>query len=425
VIDASELAQPHMQTGAVLYEQRDLEGARRAFQAALAVQGDLIPARFNLAVICRELEENDLAESLFHEVIAAGEILADAYNNLGILSVRREEFDTAEDHLREAIRHRDQFPLAHFNLGTLLLRMEKMEEGWREYEWRWQTPTFTPINCPQPQWNGQPFDGTVLVHTEQGIGDTFQFARFIPMIRERCRRVIFLRPDHLDCMFPVEDWADEIRSPGEIALDSFQAVFPLMSAPFALNLGIDDLPYRERYLTPAFRDIDLGPSHVPDAKLKVGIAWCGSPTHVNDAFRSTTIEKFAPLFQIPQIAFYSLQLGAQADDMNNLLQHAPVVRDLSNLQHDIADAAAIVRQLDLVITVDTSILHLCGGLGLPVWGLISRRGDWRWLGNEHTDSVWYPSLRLFRQQRLNDWDEMMQRVATELRQLSGRTSTGP
>jgi ADP-heptose:LPS heptosyltransferase len=199
----------------------------------------------------------------------------------------------------------------------------------------------------------------------------------------------------------------------------------LMSAPFALNLGLDDLPYRERYQTPASRDIDLGPSHVPDAKLKVGIAWCGSPTHVNDAFRSTTIEKFAPLFQIPQIAFYSLQLGAQADDMNNLLQHAPVVRDLSNLQHDIADAAAIVRQLDLVITVDTSILHLCGGLGLPVWGLISRRGDWRWLGNEHTDSVWYRSLRLFRQQRLNDWDELMQRVATELRQLSVRTSTGP
>ena len=128
---------------------------------------------------------------------------------------------------------------------------------------------------------------------------------------------------------------------------------------------------------------------MPGAKLRVGITWCGSPTHVNDAYRSTTIDQFLPLFQVPNVAFYSLQIGPRADDLQELGDDSHVVRDLSNLQHDFADTAAIVRQLDLVITVDTSLLHLCGGLGLPAWGLISRRSDWRWMDNDRTDTPWY------------------------------------
>ncbi len=423
MIEPTELAAPHMQRGSLLYEQKDLRGARQEFQAALAAQANLTPAKFNLGVICRDLEENDAAESWFGEVIDAGELVADAKNNLGILAVRRERFDQAAGFFREAISLRYQFPLAHFNLGTLLLRMGEWEEGWSEYEWRWQTPTFTPVNCPQPRWDGQPLDGTLLLHTEQGIGDTFQFARFIPMIRQQCRRVMFLRPDHLDCMFPTEHWADEILSPGEISLDSFQAVLPLMSAPHVLKITVDDLPCRENYLTPVARRLDLGQPHVPDAKLKVGVTWCGSPTYVNDAFRSTDVSIFRPLFEIPQIAFYSLQIGSQAEELNDLGSLGAAVRDLSTQQQDLADAAAIVRQLDLVITVDTCLLHLSGGLGLPAWGLISRRSDWRWLGQDRTDSPWYSSVRLFRQNKLNDWDEVIRRVAVELRRLRDRSLT--
>lgn len=414
MLEPSEQAAPHLQTGAALYAAGDREGARRAFAAALAAQPNLTPAKFNLAVICRELEENAAAESLFAEVIASGEILAESYNNLGILAVRREEYDSALTLFREAIGHRFQFPLAHFNLGTLLLRLGQWEEGWLEYEWRWQTPTFTPIQCPQPQWNGEPLEGTLLLHTEQGIGDTFQFARFIPMIRERCRRVIFLRPEKLDCMFPPQQWADEIRSPGEIALDSFQAVLPLMSAPYVLKTGLNELPCVENYLTPADRVVELGPPHVDGATLKVGITWCGSPTHVNDAYRSTTIDRFVPLFQIPGIAFYSLQIGPRADDLREFGEYSGLIRDLRDLQQDFADTAAIVRQLDLVITVDTSLLHLSGGMGLPAWGLISRRSDWRWMGHDRTDTPWYPSVRLFRQPALNDWEALMRNVAAEL-----------
>ena len=417
MLDVSPQAQPYMQRGAEFYERGELEPALTEFQAALQLQPDLASAKFNIAVILRESERNEEAEQLFRDVIASNEIEAESYNNLGILAVRREDFQEGVEHFRRAIDLKHQFPLAHFNLGTLLLRLGEFEEGWSKYEWRWQTPTFTPIACPQPLWDGSRLDGTLLLHTEQGIGDVFQYARFIPMIRQRCRRLMFLRPDAMDCMFPVERWADDVLSPGEISLDSFQAYLPLMSATHVLGVAAENLPGETNYLTPEPREVPLGASHVADAKLKVGITWGGSPTHVNDAFRSTQLEQLRPLLEVPDVAFYSLQIGERAAEIRDLGRLGMKIRDLGNSQRDFADTAAIVRQLDLVITVDTSLLHLCGGMNLPVWGLISRRSDWRWLGNEREDSPWYPSVRLFRQKSTNDWTELTARVSNALRNL--------
>ncbi|MCG8652294.1 MAG: tetratricopeptide repeat protein [Pirellulales bacterium] len=414
MINASEQAAVHLQRGSQRYQQGDLAGARQAFQAALAVQPDLSPARFNLGVVCRELEENESARLYFEQLLDRGELLADAYNNLGILAVRREQDQQAQQYFRQAIQHRYEFPLAHFNLSTLLLRHRQWAEGWREYQWRWQTPSFTPLQCPQPLWDGQRLDGTLLVHTEQGIGDTFQFARFLPQIRRRCRRLILVRPDSLDCMFPASHWADEVIGAGEVPLDSFQAYLPLMSAAEALSVQPQDLPVLKNYLTPDQRRIELGPPHVDNAKLRVGITWRGSSTHSNDAYRSMSLTKFRPLFSLPQIAFYSLQIDPNEDEKRELSRHA-ALRDLSGTQRDFADTAAIVRQLDLIITVDTSILHLVGGMDLPGWGLLCRRSDWRWEGHDRTDTLWYPSLRLFRQRTHHDWDELMIRVASQLR----------
>ncbi|MFK8113421.1 MAG: tetratricopeptide repeat protein [Rubripirellula sp.] len=416
MLDPIPAAQPYMQDGAAKFAQQDFQGARIAFESALGVQPNLTPAKFNLAVMHRELEENQEAEKLFREVIESGEILPESYNNLGILDVRAENYEQGVANFREAIRLHHDFPLAHFNLGTLLLRMEQWDEGWREYEWRWQTPTFVPVECPQPIWDGQPLDGTLLLHTEQGIGDVFQFARFLPLIRQRCKKVIFLRPEPLACMFDEADWADEIRSPGEIRLDSFDALLPLMSAPRVLQSHPRELPIARGYLTPAQRTLDLGAVSAPTSNRKVGITWAGSPTHVNDSFRSTALETFQPLFEVPDVTFYSLQIGPKADELSRLPSEAPII-DLRDQQRDFADTAAIVRELDLVITVDTSLLHLCGGMDLPAWGLLSRRSDWRWLETGRCESDWYPSVRLFRQARLNDWSELMSRVSQELQRF--------
>lgn len=414
VLEANALAAPHMTVGAQCYAAKDLTGALAAFQAAAEAQPDLTPAKFNLGIVYRDLEQNEESERWLREVLASGEIVADAYNNLGILAVRREEFETGVELFRRAIAQRQDFPLARFNLGTLLLRLGQWQEGFREYEWRWQTPSFTPLQCPQPQWDGQSLEGALLLHTEQGIGDVFQFARFIPEIRRRCQKVIFVRPESMACMFNGEPWGDEVRSPGEIELSSFQATLPLMSAPHVLQFDINQLPLAENYLTPEPRDVPLGPCHVPDAELRVGFAWCGSPTHVNDAFRSMPATCLLPLFQLPGVAFYSLQLGERIGEIQSIAESNPSVRDLSGQQNDFADTAAIAKQLDLIVTVDTSVLHLGGAMGIPTWGLLSRRSDWRWLDNDHADTPWYPSVRLYRQATLNDWDEVIERVREDL-----------
>ena len=420
MLDASAAAQPFLHAGSLKYQQGDLLAAREDFQNAISVQPDLTPALFNLGVICRDLEENDEAKKFFHDVLHRGEIVAESHNNLGILDARDEAFQDAEARYRKAIDLKPDFALAHFNLANVLLRTEQWSEGWREYEWRWQTPTFTPLDCPQPRWQGQELDGTLLLHTEQGIGDTLQFARFIPLIHERCKRLIFVRPDHLGCLFQAGDWADEVQGAGQIDLDSFDAVLPLMSAPLALGIHSTEQiasqaeTHHSGYMNFPRRSITL-PKARTDDKIRIGISWRGSPTYSNDRFRSTALETFAPLLQNPRIELYSLHVGEAAEELRQSEWSNQII-DTSPMQSDLADAAAIIQQLDVVLSVDTAMLHLGASMGVPTWGLLSRRGDWRWLDRNRLDSPWYPSVRLFRQRSLNDWAELITRVRNELEQ---------
>lgn len=414
VLTPNPNAAPHMQQGAALYNAGSLTSAKEAFHLALQSQPELTIAKFNLGIVCRDLEQNSEASDWFKQVLDSGEITAETWNNLGILAVREERYEEGVSRFQNAIRCKQDFALAHFNLGTLLLRLGRWIEGFREYEWRWRTPGFQPLGCPHPQWDGQPLDGTLLLHTEQGIGDTFQFARFIPEIRKRCRRLIFVRPDSLACMFTEGDWADEVRSPGQIEMNSFDATLPLMSAPFALKLDIDQLPTHQGYLTPETRSVDLNAVEHERDNLRVGFSWCGSPTYAHDRFRSMQLEKLSELLRVPNVSFFSLQMGPRVDEIKHLPGDLDFIHDLSDRQRDFADTAAIARQLDLLISVDTSVLHLGGAMGIPTWGLLSRRSDWRWLGQDQLDSPWYQSVRLYRQKTLDNWEELVHRVAVDL-----------
>ena len=232
--------QPFLHAGSLKYQQGDLLAAREDFYKAILVQPDLTPALFNLGVICRDLEENDEARTFFHSVLRQDEIVAETHSNLGTLVARDEAFQEVETRYRKAIDLKPGFGLAPFNLANVLLRTEQWPEGWpegwQEYEWPWQTPTFAPLDYPQPRWRGQKLAGTLLLHTEQGIGDTLQFARFIPLIHKRCKRLPFIRTDHMGCLFQAGEWADEVQGAGQIDLDSFDAVLPLLSAPLALGI---------------------------------------------------------------------------------------------------------------------------------------------------------------------------------------------
>jgi TPR repeat/Glycosyltransferase family 9 (heptosyltransferase) len=406
----------HWNSGNGCYEKGDLEAARDHFAQALTIAPDSVPARYNLGVVQRDLENWEAAWILFIDVIARDRNAAAAYNNLAILEEHFGLYRAAENHYRQAIALKNQLPDAHFNLGMLLLRLGRWREGFAEFESRWQTSRFTPFQAPHPIWSGEQLRGTLLVHSEQGAGDAIQFVRFLPLAAERCDRVLFVCPERLHALFASLPGVTDLRGPGPLQYSDFAAFIPLMSLPRALGTTLESVPSTVPYLSPACRSLDLEPPPVAGPRLRVGLVWGGSPTHLNDRHRSCKLRDLAPLFDLPGVAYYSLQVGPQARDVTDDGPWSSNIVDLSKRLVDFADTAAVVNQLDLTISVDTSVLHLAAALGRPVWGLLSAKSDWRWM-LDREDSPWYPTLRLFRQTRLDDWDEVISRVAGALSPL--------
>ncbi len=403
----------HLKLGGEAYERGDLAAARVHFEKALAIDPGANMARYNLGVVYRDLEMDQEAWIHFIDVIARDGRAAGAFNNLAILEERLGMYQAAEAHYRRALAIKHEFPDAHFNLGMLLLRLGRFPEGFRESEWRWKTSKFTPFRVPHPLWDGQPLRGTLLVHSEQGAGDAIQFVRYLPMAAERCDRLIFFCPLNLFSIFEGLPGVAQLRGPGEVQVSEFQTYLPLLSLPLVLGTTLETIPCSIPYLTPEPRTIDLGLSSVANPRLRVGIAWGGSPTHQNDRHRSCWLRALAPLFDVPDVAFYSLQVGPQAGELREPGPWTGRVVDLADRLSDYADTASALRQLDLLIAVDTSVVHLAGALGVPTWVMISSRSDWRWL-IDRENTPWYPSLRLFRQARLDDWNELFSRAADEL-----------
>jgi hypothetical protein len=360
------------------------------------------------------------------EVVNADPAHAAAFNNLGIVSQHALETGSAIDYYHQAIAIRHDFPDAHFNLGMALLQNGDFESGFAESEWRWKTPRFTPFECPLPLWDGNDISGkTILVHTEQGMGDAMQFIRYLPLVAERCRHTIVVCPPDVMPLFQGVAGIGEIRGTGTQALDSFDVYVLLLSLPHVLKTRIDSVPANVPYLeAPGERDaLSWRTGEGADSvavfneavdEFRVGFAWAGSPTHNDDRNRSCALADFFDLLRTPTIAFYSLQKQVSAVDRAQLA--ALGVRDLSPHLKDFGDMAAAMDQLDLVTSVDTSVVHLAGALAIPVWTLLSYCPDWRWM-LEREDSPWYPTMRLFRQQQAKEWSPFFSLVAGALEEL--------
>ena len=371
---------PQRTDGIRLLEQGDYGGALAKLREAQAVQPDDPATLYHVGMALSKLDRFDEAYQALQSCLSRGpRDRALVHNAMGRALERLDRLEEAESCYRQAIDEHFQFYGAHFNLGLLLLSQGRLPEGLFEYEWRWQTSTFHPFRCLQPRWKGRQFDGTLLVHTEQGAGDTMQFCRYLPLIRDRIKRLIFVCPERLQHMFPTPHWADTVLVPGNLDEATFDAYLPLLSAPYVLRTQLDTIPHEVPYLTPEARHIALNDFvGTSKATFKVGIVWGGSPTHTHDQYRSCPLKDWTPVLEVPNVEFYSLQTAPQREQLAALESpQRDRVHDLDDLQNDFSDTAAILKQLDLLITVDTAILHLAGGLALPVWGLLSRVADWR------------------------------------------------
>ncbi|MEM9137938.1 MAG: TIGR03032 family protein, partial [Cyanobacteria bacterium P01_F01_bin.42] len=417
-----EFAETHFTKGNETHGKGDLEGAIASYRKCLELQPSFLPARYNLGVTLGDLEQFDEAETQLKQVIAAEARHADACNSLGFVYSRQKKNEQAIAAYEQAIQVQPEFAKAHHNLGMTLLQRGELERGWAECEWRWKTQSFTPFNTSHPRWDGQPIpDKTLLVHTEQGAGDAIQFVRYLPMVAERCGKLILVCTENLIPLFESIPGVDDVRTAGDIAVKAFDTYIALMSLPHVLKTtSLDLIPAEIPYLSVPKADnselLYIMQTYRREDYKQVGIVWGGSTTHTNDGNRSCQIQDFLPILRLPKMQFYSLQVGDRASEVGHLPPEI-LIDDLGDRLRNYGDTAWMIDQLDLVISVDTSVAHLAGALGKPVWTLLCNNPDWRWL-LDRDDSPWYPTMKLFRQPQPKDWKTVMMQAAQELSSIS-------
>ncbi len=406
----------HFQRGMEYYRKGQLDEAIPAFRRCVVLQPEFPNARYNLGVALGDAGQYTEALDHLQHVVAAEPERAEVYNNLGHVLNQQRQPQQAVTYYEQAIQLRPDYAQAHFNLGVTLLQLGDYQRGLVEYDWRWRTGQFTPFQCPQPQWDGSPIpDQTLLIHTEQGAGDAVQFARYLPWAAQRCKQLILVCVPNLMPLFATIPGITQIREPGQIGVHEFDAYLPLLSLSRVHGTTLDTIPAQVPYLDVQAirrRKTNGALALSPSSSRKVGIVWAGSPTHANDRNRSCPLPEWLPLLHTPGLEFYSLQKDGPSRGLAELPADV-TLRDLDPLLGDYGDVAVLIDQLDLVISVDTSVTHVAGALGKPVWTLLSYVPDWRWLLEGET-TPWYPTMRLFRQERPSDWAGVMTRVAAAL-----------
>jgi tetratricopeptide (TPR) repeat protein len=391
--------------GTALNALRKPELAIAALSECLAQQPDHAAAHLNLGNAYVDMDRLAEAEDFCRRAVSLDPALAEAHASLGFVLTSLGRLDEAVAACRTAIRLRPEFAQAHWNLAVAALLAGDFAAGFREYEWRKRHDRFRSdfVNLPGPVWDGSALGSrTLLVHAEQGFGDTIQFARYLPMLAARGARLVLACDRVLTALLST--------LPGVVAvakdqpLPAYDYWVDQMSLPLIFGTQPDAVPGAEGYLRPCTARQAAWRSVLPDGR-KVGIAWAGNPFHTNDRHRSLSVAALQALLANGGTTFISLQLGPRASEGGL----SPLPLPLT----DYADTAALLANLDLVVTVDTSVAHLAGALGIPCWVMLPFAPDWRWqLGRE--DSPWYNSVRLFRQPAPGDWHSVVREVRDHL-----------
>lgn len=408
---APHLAPAWNNLGAALRDTGHPSEAIDCYKKSLRLRPDGADCLNNLGLALRAELRLDEAIECFQKSLRISPGNPCVWDNLGNAFRDAGRIHEAVGAFEKAIALKPGFAEAHYDLGFVLLLSGDFKRGWQEYEWRWRRADFPPRTFDCPLWKGvEDIAGkTLLVFTEQGFGDAIQFARLIPLLAARGARVVLECQPALESLFASLDGVSAVISRGQ-PLPQTDFHVPLLSLPSRLELSLDRIPDRMPYLRPvAGRERVLPPGARQEA-FRVGLVWAGNPNHVNDRQRSIPWHLIESLPEMPGVGFFSLQTGVSAPHAGQSLT------SMESLMRDFADTAALIRQLHLVISVDTAVAHLAGALGTPVWTLLPCAPDWRWMLNRD-DSPWYPSMRLIRQPQPGDWPSVMARVGEDLSKL--------
>lgn len=390
IANRPDFAAAYNSKGLILHEQWDYEGAENCYRAALAIEPD---------------------DPLF-------------MNNLALSMVAQARPAEALQWLDKSLKLEPDSATTRFNRGTALLLVGDWVSGWRDFEYRFEKndPVYL-VPMTIPRWNGEELSGkTIIVRMEQGYGDCIQSFRFLPMLHETGARIIVeCMDDRIKSLLVHVEAVDKLYLRSETHPDAdFQV--PIFSLPQIFGTDLSNIPNPEGYLKADSLLYDLWENRIGQTSvagtLKVGLVWGGRKTRLN-ANRSLLLEDLAPLFEIPGISWYSLQVGEDAQQLEN---YKEILVDIGEGCITFADTAAAIANLDLVITIDTSVAHLCGALGAPAWIMLKSSPDWRWLLGR-SDSPWYSSLTLFRQTVPGEWKNIVLEVAAKLIGITGQKKT--
>jgi tetratricopeptide (TPR) repeat protein len=444
--------------GNVLAEEDKLDEAVHCYRQALRVSPVLVKGHYNLGTVLGKQDKFEEEIGHYREALRLQPDHAEAHVNLGNALRQLGRMDEAKASLDKALRLKPDDPLAHWNRAVVLLLRGEFDLGWPEYEWRWAQHSFARRNFQQPLWDGSDLAGrTILLHAEQGLGDTIHFIRYAPLVKLRGGTVI------VECQPPLLRLLTEFPGidqllPRGSQLPAFDVRAPLLSLPGIFQSNFASIPATVPYLHADAQLVKLWRRNMSEVRspmsdvkttscsdighrtsdfgraFRIGIAWQGDPTNPAQRHRSIPLAHYAPLTQVPGVELISLQKGpgteqlsavnCRLSDNRHLTTHNYSVRDLGERLDEAAgafmDTAAVMMNLDLVISSDTAVAHLAGALGIPVWLPLPLIPDWRWL-LQREDSPWYPTMRIFRQTRHGHWSDVFDRMADELNRATDET----
>jgi Flp pilus assembly protein TadD len=419
----------HNALGLVLRDTKRLKEAEIHFRKAIEIRPDFYEAQNNLGLVLGAVNHLEEAESAFRRALSINAASYQAWSNLGNVLLGLGKITESIRAHRHALTLKPGYAAAKVNLAPSLLAMGEYEEGWALYESRYDATLGThfaavpPVQWPM--WRGEPLAGkSLLVWPEQGFGDILQFCRYTSMLKAHGVETLSLAcPPTLERLFKSLEGVDFVypmNGEGSIPRHDYWCL--VMSLPHRFGTTLDTVPASTPYLRPPRDLVSIWRERLPKARFRVGLVWAGDPrlhspgANAMDSRRSTSLEAFLPILRVSGVTFVSLQLGAIAREQIGTI--APEARPFDPMDgvEDFADTAAIIESLDLVISVDTSVVHVAGALDKPVWILSRYDTCWRWL-RERSDSPWYPSARLFRQKAPGDWTEPMRQAAQALQDI--------
>ena len=431
-----QYAEAHNNLGNVLKEMERLDESLQAYQEALEINPQYVEVYNNLGNVLKEMERLDESIQVYQKALEINPQYAPAYSNLGNTLEAKGELDQSIQVYQKALEINPQYAEAHKNLSLSLLKLGNFKQGWEEYQWRWKCDEFAAENrkdFPQPMWDGSSLDGkSILIWQEQGTGDCIMFASLLVELQDHAQK-IFVETEYrllplLERSFPtIHFHTAQIPSTPQLLSTTIDFQSPIASLPRWFLKNEEDFPKRHSYLKASDHITQKCRNkyqQLAEGKTLVGISWNSMNKSVGKQ-KSVPLEQLEPLLSLNDCFFINLQYeyGDLALELNQFVNDTGIsiycdteINPLESLD----DFAAQVAALDLVITISNTTAHMAGALGKSVWTLLHYGADWRWLTNR-SDTLWYPSMTLFRQSRQGDWSNVVQQVHSTLK---GYKSTG-